>query len=116
MFDAFWNAYPKRNGRRVGRTKSWQLFRKIAVAEQPLVVQAAQEYARGHGGYVRDPERFLKDDFWRDWLGSTESTRHSLMDQKTASELRRSGIIRARRERGLNAIGDIIKEDGDARS
>lgn len=77
LFEQFWSHYPARNGRpKVGKTKALELFRALSESEQAEAVQAAKAYAkaskpRPDGGFVpepRDPERFLKQDWYRDWL------------------------------------------------
>ena len=71
VFEQFWNAYPKRNGKRVGRQKTLGLFLKLTPEDRPITIQAAINYSRSErvlSGYSKDPERFLKDEFWRDWV------------------------------------------------
>lgn len=77
LFEQFWSHYPARNGRpKVGKTKALELFRLLDESEQAEAVQAAKTYAkasrpRPDGGFVpepRDPERFLRQDWYRDWL------------------------------------------------
>ena len=70
-FELFWNAYPKRSGKRVGKKATYRRWRPL-FAEQDQVFVAAKNYAQSKiarvDGKARDPERFLKDDYWRDWL------------------------------------------------
>jgi hypothetical protein len=71
LFDQFWQAYPKRNGKRLGKGPAHVLFGKLSNAEQALAVQAATHYAvsrQAKDGYARDPVRFLRASWWRDWL------------------------------------------------
>jgi hypothetical protein len=77
-FDEFWKAYPTRNGRRVGRKATVERFAKLTPAEAAECVFAARNYAKSpqvRDGFAKDPERFLKADFWRDWLGEPEPMR-----------------------------------------
>jgi len=70
-FDEFWLAYPRRHGVRVGRLATLALFRKIPEDDWTKVITAATNYSTSNqviDGYARDPERFLKKDYWRDWL------------------------------------------------
>jgi hypothetical protein len=70
-FEEFWNAYPKRDGRRNGKGKSLKLWMRIPADDRPLVQQAAEIFSRSRlalDNKARDPERFLKDDWWRGWL------------------------------------------------
>ncbi len=71
LFEKFWEAYPLRNGHKVGKQKTYKLFASLLNGDRELIIQAAQNYAKSKlakDGYAKDPERFLKDDYWRDWL------------------------------------------------
>jgi len=65
-FDIFWGAYPKRNGKKVGKQAAQRKFEKIPVADLDRVIANARNYGINND-YPKDPERFLKDDFWKDW-------------------------------------------------
>jgi uncharacterized protein YdaU (DUF1376 family) len=70
-FEAFWNVYPKRNEKRVGKKATYRRWR-VLLPHRIDVLIAAKYYADSKtarvDGKARDPERFLKDDYWRDWL------------------------------------------------
>lgn len=71
VFNAFWEEYPKKNGKRIGKAKCVRLFRRLVLSDQGLCVQAAKHYAQSErvaGGFTKDPERFLKAEFWREWI------------------------------------------------
>ena len=71
LFDLFWQAYPPRNGKRLGKVSASKLFQKLSQADQEAASKAASNYAASKAagdGYAKDPERFLKADFWKDWL------------------------------------------------
>ena len=65
-FKAFWKMYPKRNGRKVGKHETWMLFKKVLVSDHESLMHAAKNYQSAE--FVRDPVRFLKNDWWRDWI------------------------------------------------
>ena len=67
-FTVFWEVYPKRNGRRVGKEVSFRLFKKIHPADMPDLLGATQNYAKESKGYAKDPERFFKNDHWRSYI------------------------------------------------
>jgi len=74
-FDEFWQAYPRRNGVRAGKVATLALFRKIPKSDWTKVIAAATNYSaskQATEGFVRDPERFLKKDYWRDWAEKPE--------------------------------------------
>jgi hypothetical protein len=76
MFEQFWQAYPARKSRpKVGKAVCVRLFAEFSDEDQALIVRAAQAYAKASKPRgeefipdPRDPERFLKKDWWRDWL------------------------------------------------
>jgi hypothetical protein len=70
LFTEFWSVYPARNGRKVGKNKALGLFKGLTEDEQRQAVEAAENYAAATraGRYARDPERFLRDRFWCDYL------------------------------------------------
>lgn len=91
-FEAFWDAYPaNRSGRKPGKQLARETWaRDIPAAERQQVIEAARQYAalEGPRGYVKHPERFLKDGFWRDWLGPGEQRPQALMRPQNVEALR----------------------------
>ena len=70
-FEMFWKAYPRRKGVKVGKGAAVRLWHKLKSAEQCEALEAARNYARSdaaHRGYAKDADRFLKADYWRDWV------------------------------------------------
>lgn len=72
LFTAFWNLYPKRGNKKVGK-KECQDFtmQKIQPEEWESLLKATKNYAESDeckNGYARDPIRFLKKEYWRDWI------------------------------------------------
>jgi hypothetical protein len=70
FFEQFWNAYPKRGGKRRGKLKAFNIWKTIPAADRNLVIKAAKNYQTEE--YIRDPERFLASDWWRDWIDPAE--------------------------------------------
>lgn len=72
FFEKFWEIYPKRNGKRIGKAEALRYLQsKITDEEFSLILQAVQNYASSTGcrnGYAKDAIRFLRNDFWRDWI------------------------------------------------
>lgn len=77
-FEAFWLAYPSRNGRKRGKRKTLGIWRQaIGKGQRQALIEAATHYAgsrEAQEGFARDPERFLKADWWRDWLEDSGPT------------------------------------------
>jgi biotin operon repressor len=71
FFDDFWKVYPKRNGNKVGKAKTLKLFMQLLNGDRELIIKVAENYAASKTakeGFAKDPERFLKDDYWKDWI------------------------------------------------
>lgn len=68
-FDAFWKDYPRRQGNPPqGKANAFDQWQKIPPDELPQVMLALKHYSQTCNGYPKDPERFLKKDFWKDHL------------------------------------------------
>lgn len=68
-FEEFWLAYPANDkGRKRGKRATCALWRKVPVDDRADLLKAAQNYAKEQLDFIRDPERFLKQDWWRDWI------------------------------------------------
>ncbi len=74
-FEEFWEHYPERNGKRLDKQETQELFMTLPHEEQTLAIRAAKNYAisemvqRGIG--IKDPKRFLQNGKgsqpWKDW-------------------------------------------------
>lgn len=67
-FERWWNTYPKRNGRRVGKKPSSVQFEKLDKSEWKDLKLATKNYQSECNGLPKDADRFLKKDFWRDFI------------------------------------------------
>jgi len=65
-FELFWEVYPKRKGKKVGKKASLKNFKKITLSNIDRVIKNAKNYGLNNA-YPKDPERFLRNDFWKDW-------------------------------------------------
>lgn len=76
FFDDFWRIYPSRNGKKLGKGETLKKFCQLKEADLPFVLQAARNYSTSedvkNGIGIRDPKRFLKDNYWRDWIEPSE--------------------------------------------
>jgi hypothetical protein len=74
-FSDFWNIYPKRNGKRLGRKITETKWAKLTPDEQALAMIGATHYAAAVASGVtiaKDPERFLRHQCWEDWQEPAE--------------------------------------------
>lgn len=75
-FDAWWGIYPRRNGRRVGKKKARERWRKLPLDERRDAYRATLAYAAAveDGQTIaKDPERFIDSNrVWEDWLAPAE--------------------------------------------
>jgi len=87
-FENWWLSYPKRKGRKIGKEKTSVLFRKIPKEELENLKTATANYSRECNGYPKDPERFLRNDFWRDYVNKQTRTPGSAYDPEYAAMLK----------------------------
>ena len=102
LFDQFWIEYPKRNGRKVGKQQAAESFAKLSETDRTLAVRAAKHYATSQQvgeGYAKDAFRFLRSDFWRDWLTPETATNRKASNDK-------------RREVGQTGSGGSLRPAG----
>ena len=86
VFEKFWEAYPKRNNKRVGRKSTFDIFKKIPENEFDRLIQNTKNYSQKIGDYAKDPERFLKKDYWKDWEEVEETFTDEQILKMTASD------------------------------
>lgn len=72
LFDEFWKLYPRRKGRKVGKAECLEFWKtKVKEVDIPDLLIAVKNYAESDlakRDFAKDPIRFLKKDYWRDWL------------------------------------------------
>jgi hypothetical protein len=70
-FEDFWNAYPKRNGKRLGRGKCEIIWRRLSLDDRRAAWRGAKHYdaavVSGLQLSAKDAERWLRDHLWTDW-------------------------------------------------
>jgi hypothetical protein len=70
--EQWWGIYPKRNGKRVGRKECFDFIRaNLSVVDMELLLKATASYAKSSDpikGFAKDPIRFLKKDYWKDFI------------------------------------------------
>jgi hypothetical protein len=74
MFERWWKSYPKRNGRRVGKNKAGALFKQIPENDWPDLKTATANYS-AECNFHKDPERFLRNDFWKEYIKAPDKSR-----------------------------------------
>ena len=70
-FNLFWEQYPKRNNRKVGKKECFDLWKKLKPTDYDLILIAVKNYADSNDAkrnFAVDPKRFFKKDLWRDWI------------------------------------------------
>lgn len=84
LFAEFWDAYPARNGKKLGKSTARGKFDGLSNDDQAAAVIAARNYCASEGvrrGFAKDAKRFLEADFWRDWM-TPEDQQPALMGGK----------------------------------
>jgi len=70
-FDVFWEAYPRRHGKKVGKAKARTKWRALSYESKRAAYAAVLNYAtavEAGSTIARDAERFLTSKWWEDWL------------------------------------------------
>ena len=75
-FEDFWDSYPKRNGKKIGKDETLARFVLLEDAEQRQAVAAAKNYfnsSSARSGFAVDPVRFFRSreypsGLWREWM------------------------------------------------
>lgn len=103
QFEHFWTAYPKRDGKRLGKAKSLERWRRLSIDDRRAARRGALNLASAveAGGRfgIKDPERFLRDRCWEDWQEPAELDRPA---------------VRPVEPRGFDAIREAARERGIA--
>lgn len=72
-FEEFWTVYPTRNGKKLGKAETYEVFKskQLYNGNFPELLQATKNYSissLAQRGFAKDPVRFLRKDYWRDWI------------------------------------------------
>jgi hypothetical protein len=77
-FAEFWETYPKRNGKRLGRGDCEERWKKLGTDDRSAIVVGVRHYATACDGgltIAKDPMRWLRDKCWVDWQEPAEPCR-----------------------------------------
>jgi hypothetical protein len=66
-FEIIWNKYPRRNGKRLDKVKALAAYGRMSASDRAALPAAIEHYAAS-GQIPRDMCRFLRNDYWREWL------------------------------------------------
>jgi hypothetical protein len=69
-FDVWWKIYPARNGIKAGKQDALLQFVRIIQSEEDFqhLLKATERYKAVIGEWAKDGERFLKNEYWRDFI------------------------------------------------
>lgn len=84
-FDIFWSLYPTRRGKKIGKAEAEIAFSILSPADQEAVLVAVKNYAASDT-LPKDPVRFIRKDYWREWL-EPETPQPARGQVSTRSEL-----------------------------
>ena len=96
-FDFFWNLYPRRNGKRLGRGLAEARWLKMSAEDREAALAGVVHYlAACDGGLTlaKDCERWLRGRHWEDWQDPAEKSSADPMRRgtPTVSQLRREAL------------------------
>lgn len=87
-FDQAWELYPRRNGKRVGKAAAKAKWAKLGSSDQQACLDAIGNYARACDSgqtIAKDMERFLKADYWRDWIDPPDPSSNGVRSSRRAT-------------------------------
>lgn len=69
-FDQWWKLYPARKGVKAGKQNAFAIFLDVIHSEEDFqrLLKATERYVAIIGEWAKDPERFLKNEYWRDFI------------------------------------------------
>lgn len=71
-FNSFWNLYPSRNGKKLEKGVCLKLFKDLKKDDLPKILEAVKNYTDSKqikdGIGIKDPKRFIRNDFWKEWI------------------------------------------------
>lgn len=95
-FDTFWQAFPRRNGKRIGRADAERGWARLGRADQEAALHAVAHYRAAcdapSGPLAQDAHRWLAKRRWEDWSTPADVTHQSSPYDRSAW-LRRPGTI-----------------------
>lgn len=74
-FEEFWNAYPRRNGKRVGKKQAVRVWGRMSAADREAAFQGVVHYADACDRdltIAADAHRWLRDERWEEWDSPAE--------------------------------------------
>lgn len=78
-FDDFWNRYPKRNGKRIGRSQAFAVWKRLSDSDRDQVDAAVEHYRQACEADItiaKDAHRWLSSRVFRDWLEPAQPNGH----------------------------------------
>lgn len=78
-YERFWEAYPKRNGRKVGKKPAFAQWNKLTTDQKRAAFSDVEKRNRQGtwGKYIRDAARYLRDYGWEDEIAPEQSDMYS---------------------------------------
>jgi hypothetical protein len=100
-FERWWKSYPKRKGRRIGKKNAANLFKKISKKSWPDLKTATENYSVECNGLPKDPERFLRNNFWKNFIKALDSRKESKDDMSEQARITLEQIEETERNQRL---------------
>lgn len=93
-FSEFWEAYPKRNGKRIGRDKALKVWMRRSKVDRVKALTAVENYRRACDDgltIAQDAHRWLSGGTFNDWMTPAESPPPKDRMERIAEELGLTG-------------------------
>ena len=102
-FEEFWKMYPARNGKKLGKSETYDVFKRKHLYNGNFseLLKATKNYSKSslaQRGFAKDPARFLRKDYWWDWL-EPEATHEDLAKQEADRDKLKRDLKQAYQDR-----------------
>lgn len=94
-FNDFWNRYPKRNGKRIGRSQAFAVWKRLSNQERDRAEAAVDHYRSACDSDItiaKDAHRWLSGRVFNDWLEPATPSKGSSYANGTAADYEAAAI------------------------
>jgi len=102
-YERFWKAYPKRNGRKVGKFDAFKVWKTMSADDKRAAFTEIEKRNRqqSHGKYIKDALRYLKG---RGWEDDVEADQKDMLGNRPMPEAKEAEVELPWPERMFNRL------------
>lgn len=87
-FPEFWERYPRRDGKRVGRREAERVWERMSEPDRTAALVGVEHYAAS-GWRPKDAHRWLRDRLWEDWQTPARPTTNTAPSRRAPIDTNR---------------------------